>query len=204
MVNQEKIVAQVGDQEQGLMMGCETRPGEKKHGRYVHGMNVFPSEEWIPELRATVDGYFARVWELQKTMRWLVGLSLDLDPDTSFVRDVLEDAIVVVRFLHYPPSVEKDVTGIGAHTDRSEANTLTGRNSYWQKETLLSLLSRWGPTPTVPRSLTQSRKYYEGDSIQLTSQDIVEPVARCESIALLYTFEVCYRISKSASLSSSS
>lgn len=49
-------------------------------------------------------------------MRWLVGLSLDLDPDTSFVRDVLEDAIVVVRFLHYPPSVEKDVTGIGAHT----------------------------------------------------------------------------------------
>ncbi|KAI5480194.1 hypothetical protein MNV49_001522 [Pseudohyphozyma bogoriensis] len=105
------------DQKEGLMMGFDTSPSSKHWGRYAHGVNVLPTEEQVPGLKAVAEEYMEEVWKLQRRMSTIVAASLDLPAENNFVKDALTDAIVFTRFLHYPPTEVKDTTGIGAHTD---------------------------------------------------------------------------------------
>ena len=62
--------------------------------------------------------YTNAMFDLQARMMRIVTTSLGADPDKGFGADVLRDAIIYWRFLHYPPTKQAKVTGAGAHTGR--------------------------------------------------------------------------------------
>lgn len=94
------------------MMGAE-----QPLGRFGRGPNVWPDDSVCPGMRSTVLEYYGAVFELTRRMMELVALSLGVDPATGFNTAVMTDPLSYVRFLHYPPTAEVSVTGIGAHTD---------------------------------------------------------------------------------------
>ncbi|KAM0754687.1 Clavaminate synthase-like protein [Meredithblackwellia eburnea MCA 4105] len=118
LVDKEQMSKKVGDSKEGLMMGYGgIKEGDEYWGRYAHGPNRLPPDELVPGLKGVVDEYFQASSALSMRMMRIVALSLGLDPENSFVSEVTRDPIMAMRFLHYPPSQQKDVTGIGSHTD---------------------------------------------------------------------------------------
>ena len=64
------------------------------------------------------------MFSLQHRMMRIVAASLGANPDTGFGAEVLQDAIIYWRFLHYPATKEKNVTGVGAHTGALDSSSI--------------------------------------------------------------------------------
>ncbi|CAD6590545.1 MAG: hypothetical protein TREMPRED_005801 [Tremellales sp. Tagirdzhanova-0007] len=106
-----------GDQKEGFTITRDTPRDHKNYHRRAHGENQMPREEQVPGLRTLGEDYTNAMFDLQGRMMRIVAASLGADPDKGFGTDVLRDAIIYWRFLHYPPTKEVKVTGAGAHTD---------------------------------------------------------------------------------------
>jgi isopenicillin N synthase-like dioxygenase len=90
--------------------------------------------------------YTTAMLQLQARMMDIVAASFGTDPKTGVTADILRDAVINWRFLHYPSSDEPDVIGVGAHTgerglplphrDRAES-TRTSTSTHLQTVTVV-------------------------------------------------------------------
>lgn len=85
-------------------------------GTPFHAENVYPSE--LHQFKERIEAYYDEMLRLSDELIELIAESLDLPRD--FFSDKMDKAIANLRLLHYPPhpeNADKDVVGVGAHTD---------------------------------------------------------------------------------------
>lgn len=104
------------DWKEGLYFGKEHSPNHPrvKAGIPLHGQNLFPD---IPGFRETVLAYLEAMAKLGDVLMEGIALSLGLEI-SYFKKHFTEEPTELFRIFHYPPPPkDKDVWGVGEHTD---------------------------------------------------------------------------------------
>jgi isopenicillin N synthase-like dioxygenase len=111
----------VGDTKEGFYIGRDIGPDHPLSGTPLHGPNVWPSEDMTPGFRQTMESYLAHMSSVAHRLVRLLALSLDMRADA--LADKFDEAIVVLRLLHYSEQrsrvdeAGKGVFACGEHTD---------------------------------------------------------------------------------------
>jgi len=106
------------DRKEGFVLGTDLPADDPRviAGWPQHGSNQWPAA--MPDWRATLEAYHAKLVALAGTI--MGGLALSLDVTEDYFADCLQDSIATLRLLHYPPQPDNagaDARGAGAHTD---------------------------------------------------------------------------------------
>lgn len=96
------------DVKEGFYMGRET-----PEDGIFRGPNQWPSG--LPEFRAAMEDYYARMLHLATSL--MKGLALSLGLDECHFDAFCHEAFARLRLLHYPPDAKPGEKGAGAHTD---------------------------------------------------------------------------------------
>jgi isopenicillin N synthase-like dioxygenase len=110
-----------GDLKEGFYFGRDLpldHPSAQK-GTFGCGPNVYPEGVSNPaHFRNTIALYHATMSRLAQDVLQVLALTLDLSPNAF--DEFGENALAILRLLHYPPQppdASEDEKGIGAHTD---------------------------------------------------------------------------------------
>ncbi len=104
------------DLKESFFVGLEVSSDDPRAAGGLYGPNQWPPG--LPTFRSALETYHAVMGELAARLMGGVALSLDLDED--YFTDFCQDALAVVRLLHYPPQEPNPAPGelgCGAHTD---------------------------------------------------------------------------------------
>ena len=116
----------------------------------------------------------------------IVAASLGADPDKGFGTDVLRDAIIYWRFLHYPPTKEVKVTGAGAHTGRflinSQLNSLPV-DALTDCPHKISALQHFSRPTAYPDSKSTTRAHGISSSLKKDHSSSISGIASLDFLA---------------------
>lgn len=136
------------DQKEGLYFG-EERPANDPlvlAGTPLHGHNLFPRK---PEgLRETVLDYMAALTKLGHQLMRGIALGIGLEADYFEVHGT-RDPLTLYRIFNYPPTSEKELWGVGEHTDYGLLTILLQDNVGGLE---VKSGSNWIAAPPIPGS----------------------------------------------------
>ncbi|PWY65975.1 oxidoreductase [Aspergillus heteromorphus CBS 117.55] len=144
----------LGDLKEGFYFCRDLPPDHPSIGRFLHGVNKYPTElHDLAAFRRVVGEYQAAMGELARNIMRVIAQSLDLEE--HWFDDFCADSANILRLLRYPPQ-EVDETGvergIGAHTDFGGITILlqddTGGLQVWDRES-----SQWASVVPFPGAL---------------------------------------------------
>ncbi|CDK25400.1 unnamed protein product [Kuraishia capsulata CBS 1993] len=105
------------DLKEGFYVGKEISKDHPLFGKINCGPNLWPSVEGSDHFRRVCMEYREKVFNLSKIV--LRAIALGLGTDVSYFDTFTQDAIAIMRLLHYPAQeqLSDNDRGIGAHTD---------------------------------------------------------------------------------------
>ncbi|ERN15140.1 2-oxoglutarate-Fe(II) type oxidoreductase isoform X2 [Amborella trichopoda] len=109
-----------GDYKEGYYIGVEVPENDPQAQRSFFGPNLWPSKDLLPRWRETMEKYHRECLERARVLARLIALALNLEPDFFDKPEILGEAIVTLRLLHYEGKAadpDKGIYGAGAHSD---------------------------------------------------------------------------------------
>eukprot|EP00485_Elphidium_margaritaceum_P016577 CAMPEP_0202729910 /NCGR_PEP_ID=MMETSP1385-20130828/186376_1 /ASSEMBLY_ACC=CAM_ASM_000861 /TAXON_ID=933848 /ORGANISM="Elphidium margaritaceum" /LENGTH=326 /DNA_ID=CAMNT_0049396181 /DNA_START=40 /DNA_END=1020 /DNA_ORIENTATION=- len=141
--------------------------------RPFFGPTPWPSSDFKHTMMAYHDAMLALARKI------MVGIALSLDLPADFFDAMLHEPVGIARMMHYPPppptTAEKNVTGIGAHTDYG-CLTILGQDDVGGLQ-VMNRDQQWIDAPPVAGTFIINI----GDMIQMLTNDVY--------IANLHRFE---------------
>lgn len=115
-----ELTSGIPDWKTGLYLGTELDESDERvrNKTPLHGRNLIPNDELVPEFRATIFEYMNVVTQLAHRLMGIVALSLGL-PQQYFHDRYTSDPLILFRIFQYPslPAPPAVKYGVGEHTD---------------------------------------------------------------------------------------